>query len=564
MSNVPRNLRYDQAVTSSLAEDVLTNFVPEGRLDGFGPTHKMNFRFTTAGGYVDSFASSTLNFDLTVTNTSTTADTAEAFAFDAILGAHQLIDRIEVTVGGNVIEDTREYAHCYKMQKMQHSQMERQHIDKMLTEDQDFVDVMNRRPFVLSELSYNWENRAADAADAWVGTPAALFSAGTDTNTYDKTKVSAALEAIKENFREMAKIYNTPSPDDGALQSHIYIVPHGSSKTLRCQINLMSVLGSLMGAKYFPSLLLQTDVRLEITFATKFKGMVLSSDSLKWGIDNVSFWLTRVRLDESIQRALISSANSGQVQVIMPKFDTNMQTVELLTSGSVKSEVLKPVSNAASLKAIYVTFTPTSWQDVPQYNYYDFVDPGGLEYQFRLGTRLKPQYKISSSVDKFRECMRCVGGPINNTEHKLLFRYRNWRKIISIRDEENICVATPQHATTLGIRIPNGLGVNSDLKNYSLPITAQFPGSITGCHYIALSTEAWADHLLENTVFSGIIAAGLNIQLFLDITADPDTGTSVSRLYQTRLNSGVNLACRWLMVSDRTIVFRDGLASMGF
>lgn len=65
------------------------------------------------GRFVDSFASSMFNFDLDITNAG--GETLANAFLDPFLGAQQLIQRVVVTAGGNIIEDTTNYPMCLKL-----------------------------------------------------------------------------------------------------------------------------------------------------------------------------------------------------------------------------------------------------------------------------------------------------------------------------------------------------------------------------------------------------------------------------------------------------------------
>lgn len=404
MANVPRNLKYDQSDQSTLAETLIAKQAPEGRTSSFSQLQKIDFRIPTSGGFVDSFASSTLNFDLDVT-----AGAAGEASFDPWLGAHQLIQRIVVTAGGNIIEDTTDYPLCVKMMKALHGHEARLQIDAPLSED------------VSAHVT---SSSSGDKMEYW---------------------------------------------STGAIST-------GATRRYKVRLNLMSCIGSLSCAKYWPSALMDSDIRVEIYLNSTYRGMILTNSAMSWMLNNVEFQLTRVRLNSRVIDALRSSAQSGGVKMIMPGFSHFQETVVMPATGT-QALNTKYSSSASSLKSILVSFRNNANDGAVGRNTYNLVDPIGLEYQFLIGSTLMPARPVNTSVDKYRELMRCMGGPINSLGQRNLIGK----------------VAYNQQMTT----------------NTNTP----------ACHFIGQSLEMYADHTLSSTVFSGINAINLTMQCQLKLAA---------------------------------------------
>lgn len=475
--SVPRNLKYDQTDQSTLAETLIAKQAPEGRSSQFKPDQKIDFRFPTSGGYVDSFASSTLDFDLDVHGDSVTDDddktTGQHAWLDPYLGAHQLINRIVVTIGGNIIEDTTNYALVFKEMKALHGNRQRMQIDMPLSED----NVANWQNDHTGERMLYWKS-----------------------------------EKILKN----------------------------KTNRYRCRLNLMSCLGSLSGSKYWPSTLLDSDIRLEIYLNSKNKGMILQTTLMSWELNNVEFTMTRIRLNTRVIDALKASAMSGGVKMIMPGFSHFQETLAVGAAGSVVGHNTKYSSSASSLKSILISFRNQAHVDEENYNTYNLVDPCGLEYQFLIGSTLMPARPISYSVDKYRELMRCMGGPINS------------------------------------------LGQRNLLTNYMYNgqnVAADDPTSVTSpkCHLIGQSLEMYADHTLSNVVFSGINAINLTMQCQLKITGvtatsiDPaaafDAQTAdnlTSKTGAAGTNANVTFYVDSVLVFDRLLSFNGMEVTMGY
>ena len=466
---------YDQTSQSTLAETLIAKQAPEGRTSNFQPGQKIDFRFPTSGGYVDSFASSTLDFDLDI---SAGATAGKAY-MDPYLGAHGLIDRIVVTVGGNIIEDTTNYPLVYKAMKALHGNIGRENIDLVLSEDVSaFEQSANRYGNF-----YGW----------W----------GTD-------KTSAQNDNITIN----------------------------KTRRYPVRLNLLSCLGSLSGSKYWPSALLDSDIRLEIYLNQKFQGMALGNDTMSWQLNNVEFTTTRVRLNTRVIESLKSSAQSGGVKMIMPGFSHFQETVTTAAAGGQVAHNLKYSSSASSLKSILLMFRLAAAQNVANKSSYQLVDPLGLEYQFLIGSTLMPARPIFDIHDKYRELMRCVGGPVNSLGQ---------RNLIS-------------------------------KVNYMLPLHDAVPStSAPAAHMIGQSLEMYADHTLSSQVFSGINAINLTMQCQLKIASvaasianletayDQRTPENlVSRIGETSGNAAATLYADSILVFDRLLNFNGSEVTMSY
>lgn len=507
-ANVPRNLRYDQQSQTTLAETLISKQAPEGRVNSFTADQKIDFRFPTAGGYVDSFASSTLDFDLDIYNSDGLAN--HNVGFDPWLGAHQLIQRLVVTVGSNIIEDTNQYPMAVKEMKALHGHEEKLQLDKALSEECSCL--------MTSYTAGTKPDLADNASEAHIIAAFQNLTLATGSDEYGKPMRYWAVK-----------------------------VSAGKVQRYKIRLNLMSCLGSLSGAKYWPSTLLNSDIRLEIYLNRQLQGMILASDAVTWTLNNVEFNLTRVRLNTTVIDALKSSATAaGGLKMIMPGFTHYQETVGPVpaTVGSTIAHYTKYASSATSLKSILCTFRNQAYIDKTNYNSYSFVDPNGLEYQFLIGSTLMPQRPVIAQVDKYKELMRCMGGPINSLTQQNLVSNRSFN-------------------------------VKDSASAYQL-------SGIPGCHIIGQSLEMYADHTLSSTIFSGITAINLVMQGQFRLTAgavvtDLETVTNdkYSTLVQDNLVSkvgavaGTNVSQTYyldtILVFDRLLTFTgNGEVIMGY
>lgn len=502
MSNVPKNLRYDQTSQSTLAEFLVATQAPEGN-STFQPGAKIDFRFSMTGGYVTSWASSTLDFDVVckpILGAIASADDAHGIcAFDPYLGAHQLIQRITVTVGGNIIEDHRDYPLIYKCMKAMHSNQERRFIDTLESRDQT------------SMTTTNWKNGNAVQ------------------NTEPGLQPYAFSETAKRSVNNTAPTPNT------------------SDTRFRCRLNLLSCLGSLAGAKYWPNVLLNSDVRLEIYLNSLTQGMIFPpaqgavTAPGSWHIENVQYTMSNVRLNTQVINALKST---GGVQMIMPGFTVQQNTLPSVSAaGASLFENIKYSSSASSLKNILLVFRDPLEVAKFGYNSYNFVEPMGLTHQFLIGSTLMPARPVDNLPDRFREFQRCIGGPANSCDQKTLIRAPNW-----------LHPPSQDGALNRGSRLL-GLVPDSDLTSYM----------VAACHILGQSLEMYADHTLSSVVFSGINAVNLIMQCQLKLTGtSTPEGDLHLRAGTTWTNVGVAYMVDSIMVYDRLLEFKNGEVVMGY
>lgn len=497
-ANVPRNLQYDQTSQSTLAETLIHKQAPEGRTSQFNPGEKIDFRFPTSGGFVDSFASSTLDFDLDITGSSATTAW-----FDPYLGAHQLIDRLVVTVGGNILEDTTNYPLVVKMMTGLHGNEDRLQIDMPLSDD----------------------------------------ASGQITNSYNGDRMAYW-------STHKGTVQGSTTVDGTAVTTYAVAgdITANKKRRFKVRLNLMSCLGSLSCAKYWPSALLDSDIRLEIYLNQVLRGMTLNHSDSMWQLNNVEFTMTRVRLNTRIIESLKSSAAAGGVKMIMPGFSHFQETLTTdSTAGGVKAHITKYSSSASSLKSILVSFRDSTSVSAKNGNSYNLVDPIGLEYQFLIGSTLMPARPVITTQDKYRELMRCMGGPINSLGQRNLL------------NKEAYC------------RPP-----------YSVDTPSTVP---VACHIIGQSLEMYADHTLSSTVFSGINAINLTMQCQMRVTSaeqetnledayDNNTAPNLVSTLGAHINSateayiGSNVGKTFyvdsILVFDRLLNFNGSEVTMGY
>lgn len=459
------------------------------------------------GGYVTSWASSTLDFDLVtecrLSGVATKDDAVGIMGFDPYLGAHQLIQRIVVTVGGNIIEDFENYPQIYKCMKAMHGNQERRFLDSLESAEQTSI------------ISKNWKanQQAFYTEDGLCVYP--VSHAG--------PRATASTDYTSDEVRT------------------------------RVRLNLMSCLGSLSGAKYWPNVLLNSDVRLEIYLNEAARGMIVPPPASAvtgsvadtaggfgtWSLENVQFTLSNVRLNTQVINALKSTSG---VQMIMPGFTVQQNTLPTNGSTSTITTILKYQSSASILKSLLLVFR--SQEEIGQagFNSYNFLEPMGLTHKFLIGSTLMPARPVTNVRDRFRELQRCIGGPANSCDQKTLLRLPNY---LHPRSKDT--------ALNRGTRVL-GLATDSDRTTES----------VVACHILGQSLEMYADHTLSSIVFSGINAVNLIMQAQLKITGTNKIEGDEDLRPGTSWDNYVPYQVDTIMVHDRLLEFKNGEVVMGY
>lgn len=517
--SVPKNLKYDQTSTSTVAEFLVATQSPEGKSE-FGPGEKIDFRFSMTGGYVTSWASSTFDFDLEVGAQCETGAGNNigkyAFAgFDPYLGAHQLIERIVVTAGGNIIEDFRNYPQIYKTQRAMHSNKERAELDRLNSEDSSTLFTREWKPLKLT--FGNFDTNASTPVDTEV-----FMYYANDFNSEAYTY--APILTVGPNAAGSAGTAKT--------------------KTIHCRLNLLSCLGSLAGAKYWPNVLLNSDVRLEIYLqSNKFEGMILPTGlntANYWKLKNTKYTLSNVRLNSNV---INSIRNQSNVSMILPGYTTVTHTLQKPTTNGVYDN-LQYSSSATSLKQLLLLFRDPADIATAARNSYAFLEPMGLQHQFLIGSNLQPARPVTMLSERAREFTRCLGGPSNSTEHRTLIRTPNYF-----------------HQPTTDTADSGGTRDLTYFTNEHYTVRTCAP-----CHILGHSLEAYADHTLSSTVFSGDNAVNLimQAQLLMKLKTSRDATEIVKDLPGTSVSNDIAWVVDTIMVYDRILEFKGGEVVMGY
>ena len=107
---IPKNLMYDTKVNSSSSRSWKANLVPSGASGPFKANDVITINIPTGQNLVTVMSENYLKFDVTFTTVA-----ANAYLRWDSHGAHGLINRLRISHGSNLLEDTEDYSAMAKM-----------------------------------------------------------------------------------------------------------------------------------------------------------------------------------------------------------------------------------------------------------------------------------------------------------------------------------------------------------------------------------------------------------------------------------------------------------------
>lgn len=172
-------------------------------------------------------------------------------------------------------------------------------------------------------------------------------------------------------------------------------------------INLVSLVGSLSGAKYLPLHFAQSSpLRLEI---------VLASSALNFGVFTVapaSFQLTNVEyIAEFLQMSssaiqMIAERAGNVLQLVVPDWRNYVYSANVASNATVTMPVAAKFS---SLKSILVSQRESNRVGAATYYPYAHIKHALAQWTVRIGSELLPSTAPSTDAEFFSEAAKCFG-----------------------------------------------------------------------------------------------------------------------------------------------------------
>ena len=311
-----------------------------------------------------------LKFDLTIKNTSGAAST---YRWDSC-GAHGLIQRIRVYHGSNLLEDIDNYALLAKML-----------FDLQVSTDATYgkYNVMcgTRSDLVIS----NSGTLPTDAA-----TTVAAITNGT-------------LSAIQVNSGEL-------------LGSSI--ANNASTTTYTYNLNLISVLGSLCNAAYFPLFACTgAPLRLEIQLVDSLaKAMNCTSSTATITTANMEYVANFIELSDVAMSMINQSLDGQPLQFVIPQYKNYAWSGASLTNATATQISMPIPAKFSSLKSLFITVRDKSTGAITFFPF-SSVSAGISDYTFRIGPNIFPPKAPNRLTEMFCEAVKAIGS-IGDLSHQ--------------------------------------------------------------------------------------------------------------------------------------------------
>lgn len=278
-------------------------------------------------------------------------------------GAHGLIQRIRVYHGSNLLEDIDNYGL----------------LAKMLFDIQMHTDACYGK--------YN-------------------IMAGTRNDLYVATGGNAATQV-----------------NSGELICQTIATGSTSVKRTYC-LNLISIVGSLCGEKYFPlfactSAPLRVEIQLvdSIVKAVGAKGAnAVDSSNVTFAMNNVEYVANNIELSDQAMGTVIGALNGQPLQFVIPQYRNYAWVSQALTGATVQLNMPIP-AKFTSLKSIFVCIRDKQTGANAYFPFSCTTCGTFQDYYFRIGPSTMPAKAPASTVETFSELMKAIGSisDLNNT-----------------------------------------------------------------------------------------------------------------------------------------------------
>ena len=352
---LPKSLKYQSKVESALAKSYRTNIAP---MNGTGPYNlgdTIIVNIPTRQNLCLASTESFLKFQLQVLNTSASANN---YRFDSG-GAHGLIQRLRVFSGSNLLEDIDNYGLLAKM---------------------------------LFDLQ--------QPSDSALGKNNVLCGTRNDMTALTNTNAT-----YQQN--QNVSVYSTNSGE--SLGTGIAATT-GKTTTRTYCLNLISIVGALNSANYFPLWACSSaPLRVEIQLVDQvYKFCACTSNSSTIEIKNCEYIANFIELNDHALSIVHDSLQGQPLQFCVPSY-RNFQYSFAVAASSTTTQVNMPVpAKFSSLKSLFLC-TRDQQQGAAGYFPHSTVKYGISNYYWRLGSQVVPTKYPDTTTEMFAEAVKAVG-----------------------------------------------------------------------------------------------------------------------------------------------------------
>lgn len=277
-------------------------------------------------------------------------------------------------------------------------------------------------------------------------------------------------------------------------------------------ITLLSLLGSLSGAKYFPLFACTSaPIRLEITFVNNlYSCACTTATNTGFKVNRIEYIASMMELSDSAIGSIISNTNGGLVYTTVGV--RNYQDTMYLSTGNTQKNFNIP-ARFSSVKSIIVSMRDSNQMNNSTFYPFGTYKYGLSQYNFKIGSTIIPAKAPNTVPNFFYELIKCVNN-VSNINHQPAIDLESY----------SVDSATPSSAPA---------------------ITAGSAQS--GSFYIGLNTETFPNS--DNTSFY----TGLN-------TSTDDIACMLSNT----VSSATNIRLDAYVSFDQELHFENGVAFVSF
>lgn len=368
-SLIPKQLKYGSKVESAMAKSYRTNIAPQEGTEAYKPGRTITVNIPTRNNLVLIPPESYLKFKFTGSNGATAGNPAR---WDSC-GAHGLIQRIRVYHGSNLLEDIDNYGQ----------------LAKMVFDMQVPTDAAYGKYNILAGTRNDTVLKTNITSDAAVdATIVGQFNAL-------KATLNAGTSALQVNSGESL------APEGGLAANALMI-----SNTY-C-LNLISILGTLCGANYFPLFACTSSpIRLEIQLVSASINAIGSySPLLDFELNNVEYIANFMDLSNEAMSVINGSLGGQPLQFASQSYKNYATSKDVAAATTTQVSIPIP-AKFSSLKSLFIAIRDR----MGEAHFFPFssVKYGLREYSFRIGPNVTPSKAPSTSTEFFSELIKAMG-----------------------------------------------------------------------------------------------------------------------------------------------------------
>jgi hypothetical protein len=500
---LPKNLKYGGKVESAVARSFRTNIAPQNGTGPYTLGDTIIINIPTRANLVLATTESYLKFRCAITS----GTAGNSFRLDTC-GIHNVIQRIRVFSGSNLLEDIDSYGMLAKM----------------------MFDLQ-----VSTDSSYGKYNATSGTRNDLVSfLPAANIALPTGTTTI-------GVSSLQANSGELVGQLAFQNGSSAVVPT---AVAAGQFVADTYCINLISLVGSLCSANYFPLFACTSaPIRVEIQLVSQMANFVnqatISTAQSTMALTNVEYIANFIELGDSAMQGVYGALGDQPMQLVIPEYRNYQYNAQLITNTQTQLNMPIP-AKFSSLKSLLIACRDKG-TGATQYFPTSSVSQGIQQYQFRLGSQVVPSKPPDTLQEMFEEVIKAVGS-ISDLQHSPSiekFSYSLYNSTVSTTASQ-----------TLGSN--NGFLVSVDA---SAVATSIFPTAVSvsnnnsGSFYVGLDLENYCA-ASKDGIFSGYNS---NTD---DIFFQPTFQTVIGSNPQMRFDA---FACY-----DCVVIFQDNTAFVKF